>query len=294
MKRTNRFLSILLALCLVLGMAPCAAFAANGSHPFTDVATNAWYSDAVQYVYEHDMMKGTGSTKFSPDIVATRGMIVTVLYRLEGTPSVSKAHFADVPAGQWYTDAVNWASTNDIVNGYPNGNFGPNDPITREQLVTILYRYAEHKRYGSKIVDDMAEYSDRDAISSYANKAMDWAVAFDIIDGTNQKKLEPAGRATRAQVAVILTRFCKYCVYRCTVAFDLNYDGAGIDCETYLVAGQGIPSLPVPNSRSGYTFDGWYTAPVGGSEFTAGTVVTADMTVYAHWSAVSSDGSGKS
>lgn len=291
MERTNRFLSILLMLCLVLGLMTGTAFAANGNHSFTDVAANVWYSDAVQYVYEHDLMKGTGGTKFSPDIAASRGMIVTILHRLEGTPSASKAHFADVPAGRWYTDAVNWASANDIVNGYPNGNFGPNDPITREQLVTILYRYTQHKRYGTRSVDYMTEYSDGDAVSSYANKAMVWAVAHDIIDGTDQKKLEPAGKATRAQAAAILMRFCKYYAYRCTVTFDLNYDGGGIDCEAYFVEGQGISSLPVPNSRSGYTFDGWYTAPVGGSEFTVGTVVTSDMTVYAHWSATSSDSS---
>ena len=139
----KRFLSSLLVLCMAMTFLPASAAAASVS-PFGDVQSTDWYYDEVQYVYENGLMSGTSATTFSPDATTTRGMIVTILHRLEGTPAVSTSGtFADVAAGQYYTDAVEWASANGIVGGYGNGRFGPNDPITREQLAAMMYRYAD-------------------------------------------------------------------------------------------------------------------------------------------------------
>ena len=138
----KRFLSSLLVLCMAMTFLPASAAAASVS-PFGDVQSTDWYYDEVQYVYENGLMSGTSATTFSPDTTTTRGMIVTILHRLEGTPAVSTSGtFADVTAGRYYTDAVEWASANGIVGGYGNGRVGPNDPITREQMAAILYRYA--------------------------------------------------------------------------------------------------------------------------------------------------------
>ena len=113
--------------------------------PFTDVPTSAWYYDAVEFVYERGMMAGTGNNQFSPNVTTTRAMIVTILYRLENQPAAGSSSFTDVPAGQWYTNAVTWAAANGIVGGYGNGRFGPNDTITRVQMAVILYRYEKFK-----------------------------------------------------------------------------------------------------------------------------------------------------
>lgn len=205
----KRLLSTLLALCMVLTLLPNAMYAASSTNQFTDVPSTAWYSSAVQYVYEHGMMVGTSSTKFSPNIPTSRGMIVTILHRLDGIPSVSGRAFADVPSGQWYTDAVAWASANEIVKGYGNGNFGPNDSISREQMATILYRYAEYKGYDTGITGSVATFPDGGQTSSWAVDAMNWAVGVRLIQGTDKNILDPAGGATRAQAATILMRFCE-------------------------------------------------------------------------------------
>ena len=178
--------------------------------PFTDVAADSWYADSVRYVYEHDLMGGTGEGRFSPDLTTSRAMIVTILYRLEGSPAVTGGtSFADVTAGQWYSDGVAWASANGIVTGYSNGSFGPNDTITREQMAAILYRYARYKGYDLSARADLGSYSDAVQVSSYAADAMGWAVGSGLITGTSGTTLSPAGSATRAQAAVILARFCQ-------------------------------------------------------------------------------------
>ena len=178
--------------------------------PFTDVANTAWYYDAVAYCYENGMMAGTSSTTFDPNSTTTRGMIVTILHRLEGTPDVTTSSgFADVAAGLWYTDAVDWAAANGIVGGYGDGNFGPNDTITREQMAAILYRYAQYKGYDMTASADLSGYADVSEISSYAVPALQWANAEGLIEGTSATTLSPKGSATRAQVATILMRFCE-------------------------------------------------------------------------------------
>ncbi len=175
---------------------------------FSDVATDAWYYDAVRFVVSLGLFEGTGGGRFSPEAAMTRAMLVTVLYRLEGSPAVSGANpFADVEDGQWYTDAVVWANQNGIVTGYGDGLFGTNDNITREQLAAILYRYAEYKGYDVSAAADLAGYSDAGSVSSWAEAAMRWASAEGLITGVTATSLSPSGNATRAQVAMILMRF---------------------------------------------------------------------------------------
>ena len=178
--------------------------------PFTDVPQGSWYYEAVGYVYEHGLMSGTGGSLFSPDMTTSRAMIVTILYRLEGSPAVTAANsFGDVAAGQWYTDAVLWANANGIVTGYDNGMFGPEDTITREQMATILFRYAGYKGYDVSARADLSGYTDAGQVQPYAAQAMGWVVESGIINGTTATTLSPGGSATRSQAAVILARFCQ-------------------------------------------------------------------------------------
>ena len=204
MKRA-RYLSALTALCLALALLPGTAFAAG---TFADVPDAAWYSQAVQYVSEHNMMGGTGGSAFSPNSPTSRGMLVTVLHRMEGTPSASGAAFTDVPAGQWYAPAVAWAGANGIVTGYSDGSFQPNAPVTREQLAAILYRYARYKGYRVTASGDAAAFPDGDRVSAYAVDAVNWAVGTGLLQGSDHM-LAPNGGATRAQTATILMRFCE-------------------------------------------------------------------------------------
>lgn len=175
--------------------------------PFTDVAENAWYADAVQYVYEKGIMNGTSATSFSPNETTTRGMIVTMLHRLEDTPSAISSGFTDVSAGAWYADAVAWAAANGVVNGISDSSFAPETAITREQLATILYRYAQLKGYDVSVSGDLSGYADASQISEYAITAMQWANENDLITGNTATTLNPQGNATRAEVATILMRF---------------------------------------------------------------------------------------
>lgn len=285
MTKAKRFLSMLLAVCLVLGLIPTMAFAANGTHPFTDVSNTAWYSDAVQYVYEHDMMVGTSSTKFSPDSPTSRGMIVTILHRLEGLPSATGTAFTDVPSGQWYTNAVAWASANNIVNGYGNSKFGPNDPITREQMAAILYRYAEYKEYDTTITGSAAVFSDGKFVSSYAVDAANWAIGVGLLQGVGNNTLSPAGRATRAQVATILMRFCEDVVpdVYYTVTFNANADDVeNLPVPQTVKAGECSVEPAVP-FRAGYTFEGWFTDALGTTKYDFATPVTSDIDLFAQW-----------
>lgn len=177
---------------------------------FDDVAAGAWYEDSVRYVAEKGLMTGTSSTNFSPSITTTRGMLVTILYRLEGSPSVSGGSaFSDVASDQYYANAVAWAAAKGIVTDYGEDTFGPNDPLTREQLAAILCRYAAYKGYDVTSKADLSGYSDMAQIGSYAEEAMTWANAAGIISGTSTTTLSPTESATRAQVAVMLMRFCE-------------------------------------------------------------------------------------
>ena len=176
--------------------------------PFTDVHEGDWFYEEVLYAYENGLMNGVGDNRFAPNSATTRGMLVTILYRLEGEPAVTgEADFDDV-GDTWYTDAVIWAAANDIVNGIGDNQFGPENTLTREQLVTMLYRYAQNKGYDVTASADLSGYPDADKIQSWAQEAMTWAVAEGIVEGMDGN-LNPAGSATRAQIATILMRFCE-------------------------------------------------------------------------------------
>ncbi len=183
------------------------------SNPFVDVPDNAWYYDAVKYVNENGLMTGTGANTFEPNLTTTRGMLVTILYRLEGSPTIENEiggyPFKDVDAGAWYATAVYWARMHGIVTGYSDELFGPNDTITREQMATILYRYAQYKGYDTTGKADLSKYTDAAQVSSYAEEAVRWANAEGLINGTSATMLSPKSDAIRAQVAAILTRFCQ-------------------------------------------------------------------------------------
>ena len=183
------------------------------SLPFTDIADNAWYADAVRYVYKHGLMAGTSATTFAPDVTTSRAMIATILWRMAGSPVVNYAMtYTDVAQGQWYSEAVRWATSEGIVGGYGNGLFGTNDPITREQFAAMLYRFAQEQGYDVSIGENtnILSYTDVADLSEYAISAMQWAVGAGIINGTGDgSTLTPQGQATRAQAAVMLTRFCE-------------------------------------------------------------------------------------
>lgn len=180
------------------------------SLPFGDVKSGDWFYNDVKYVYDKGMMAGTAADVFAPNATTTRAMIVTILYRLEGSPAVTGGSvFTDVPDGQWYTDAVKWAAANQIVNGTSATTFAPNAPITREQMAAILYRYAQYKGYDVSGKADLSGYADNGQVSAYAKDALAWANAAKLINGVTNTTLDPQGSATRAQVSAILHRFCE-------------------------------------------------------------------------------------
>ena len=175
---------------------------------FNDVAETDWFYEAVMYAVQNGLFSGTSSTTFDPNDDMTRAMLVTVLYRLEGEPEITGSNaFDDVIDGQWYTDAVIWASENEIASGYGGGLFGTSDSVTREQMATILYNYAVHKGYDMTAAADLTAYNDASDISSWAEAAMGWANGMGLITGVTDTTLDPSGSATRAQVATILMRF---------------------------------------------------------------------------------------
>ena len=177
--------------------------------PFTDVADSAWYRSDVAAVYEAGLMTGTSATTFAPDQDTSRAMIVTILYRLEKEPAVTGGNtFTDVAEGAWYTDAVTWAQDSGIVTGYTETTFGPNDPITREQLATILYRYAQAKGVDVSVGEDtnILSYNDISDLGQWAMSAMQWACGAGLISGDNNGNLLPKNTAARSQVAAVLHR----------------------------------------------------------------------------------------
>lgn len=177
--------------------------------PFADVAEDSWYYSAVAFVYDRGYFSGTGADAFSPNSPMNRAMVATVLHRISGSGTVSGgATFTDVPAGQWYSDGIAWASANGVVNGMGDGLYAPEMSVTREQLVTMLYRY--EKDYRKVTVSGRGELSafpDGEAVSAWAQEAMSWAVGAGLLQGRNSGELDPSGTATRAEVATILQRF---------------------------------------------------------------------------------------
>ncbi len=178
--------------------------------PFTDVNEGDWFHDAVRYAYDNGLMDGVGEGQFAPNATTTRAQLVTILYRLAGEPAVAgDVGFTDVVAGQWYTDAVAWAAQKGIVNGISETEFAPSGDLTREQLATILFRYAESAGYDVSAQADLSGFPDAGDIQSYATEALSWAVAEGLLQGFEDDSLQPGGTATRAQIATILMRFCE-------------------------------------------------------------------------------------
>lgn len=177
--------------------------------PFTDVSTSDWFYDDVAFVYENGLFSGTDSRSFSPNASMTRAMLVTVLYRLEGEPTLTgRSSFTDVRSGAYYEKAVIWAAANGIVTGTDSTSFSPDAKVTREQLAAILYRYAQYRKLDTDASAKLNSFTDADSVSAYASEALGWAVSESLINGASGK-LMPKGDATRAQVAAILHRFVK-------------------------------------------------------------------------------------
>lgn len=203
MKNLKRLGSLFLTLALILGLCSTAC-AAEEDTVFSDVAANAWYVGAVEYVRDNGLMSGTSDTTFSPNGTMTRAMLAVVLYRMAGSPAVSGSDsFTDTADGTWYANAVLWASGEGVMSGYGGGLFGTNDPVNREQIAAILWRYA-----GSPAAFGVAvPYADEASISAYAVSAAAWARENGFINGIDGNRFAPKSNATRAQVATVLMNY---------------------------------------------------------------------------------------
>lgn len=190
---------------------PCDGGKDCPSAPFTDVDTAKWYHLSVDYVLTHKIMNGVSSRAFAPNANLTRGMLVQILYNMEGKPKGTAANFPDVQADAWYAEAVGWAAANKVVTGYADGTFRPNDAVTREQAAAILYRYAQSKGIDVSVGENtnILSYVDVQQASEYAIPALQWAVGAGVLNGKNDSRLAPTGTATRAEIAAIMQRWCE-------------------------------------------------------------------------------------
>ena len=190
---------------------PCDGGKDCPSAPFTDVDTAKWYHLSVDYVLTHKMMNGVSSRAFAPNANLTRGMLVQILYNLEGKPKGTAANFSDVQTDAWYAEAVGWAASNKVVTGYADGTFRPNAAVTREQAAAILYRYAQSKGIDVSVGENtnILSYVDVQQASEYAIPALQWAVGAGVLNGKNGGRLAPTGTATRAEIAAIMQRWCE-------------------------------------------------------------------------------------
>jgi len=200
----KKILSLFMVCLLVITCALPAQAAAEDTG-FADVAADSWYAEAVTYCRDNQLMSGVGGSRFNPGGDMSRAMLATVLYRIAGEPEAAAANpFTDVPNGQWYTDAVIWADENRYATGYGGGIFGTNDPVSREQIAAILWRYA-----GSPTAERGTDFADESAIASFASAAVDWARANGIVSGKGENRFDPKGHATRAEVATVLMNYHK-------------------------------------------------------------------------------------
>ena len=200
----KKITALFMTIALLLAMSITASAAVNDTG-FSDVDADAWYAEAATFCRDHHVMNGTGTTTFSPNSTMTRAMLAVVLYRVAGSPAVTGASpFQDAANGSWCADAVIWANQNHIVSGYGNGLFGANNAVTREQIATILWRYA-----GSPSAERGIDFADENIIASYASSAVDWARANGVVGGKEENLFDPKGDATRAQVAAILMRYIR-------------------------------------------------------------------------------------
>lgn len=205
MKLWKRLSAFFLAAACTLTLS-LPAFAAVEDTGFADVNPGDWYADEVVYCRENGLMAGTGDTMFSPNDSMSRGMLATVLYKLAGSPSLEGEDlgypFADVPGDSWFADAVYWARLNGVAAGYDADTFGPNDPVTRQQMVTMLWQYE-----GRPAADPGTDFADEAAIADWASTAVDWARESGFVSGVGENRFNPEGTATRAQAAIVLTGY---------------------------------------------------------------------------------------
>lgn len=226
----KRLFALALSVMMVVTLTPMMSFAV-GRIGFRDVDTIAWYAPAVEYVASSGIMSGVGSNRFEPESNVTRGMIVQMLYNLEGRPvGAADSGFSDVAPGAWYSSAVNWAASKDIVGGYGNGRFGPEDSVTREQTAVMLRKYGKYKNYNTfyKSVLEMwslRNYPDSDDISSWAFDSMDWALSKKILSGFDDGSIRPNETATRAQIAQIFRNYVENIVKKGVIKTK-NEDGS--------------------------------------------------------------------
>ena len=178
-------------------------------NPFSDIKEDDWFFEDVRYVFDNGLMSGVDMKKFAPEESLTRAMLVTILYRFEGSPETGTFKFSDVPRGMWYTKGVDWAAYNGIVSGVGDGNFEPDSPITREQIATIFYNYTKFKQMDISARKELTQFTDFNKISSWANASLEWAVASGLIGGKGNNTLDPLGNATRAETSAIIKRFAK-------------------------------------------------------------------------------------
>lgn len=232
MKKETFFLSgtlVLLGLICVVVLAGFikekADVRAANEVAFSDVNEEDWYYEDVLYAVDEELMNGISDTEFSPEDTTTRGMIAVILWRLDGSPVKTAKAFTDVKRDDYYFDAVAWAFENQIISGYSETTFGPEDAITREQLATMMYRYALYKKYDVSAQKSLDGYTDVNQISDYAVLAFQWVNANDIITGTSESTLTPQGDALRCQVAAILKRFCEKYTPLETTKKEPNYIG---------------------------------------------------------------------
>ena len=190
---------------------PCDGGKDCPSAPFADVDTAKWYHESIDYVLKHSMMNGVSGTSFAPNSNLTRGMLVQILFNLEGKPQSASASFSDVKADAWYAKAVGWAAANKVVTGYTDGTFRPNAAVTREQAAAILYRYAQSKGIDVSVGENtnILSYADAMQASEYAIPALQWAVGAGVLNGKGGNLLAPTGTATRAEIAAIMQRWCE-------------------------------------------------------------------------------------
>ncbi len=231
MKNIRKLISFLLAAVMLIASVGCALAAGN----FLDVAAGSWYEDAAEYCFEHGLISGTGSGKFSPGMNLSRGMLAMILWRNEGSPVAEKASFADVKAGSYYEAAVGWATEAEIVAGYGNNRFGPDDDIERQQLAAMLYRYAEYKGEDVTVAGG-APFADDELISNYAKTPVAWAREKGIISGKGNNRFDPTDKATRGEAATMVYRY---------LTMD-DGETPGTDEENFGGSGGGTTPTPAP------------------------------------------------
>ena len=204
--RTRSLLGIIVILCMVLSITPLTA---SAEQIFTDVSEDAWYGEAVNFCYNWNLVNGTSANRFSPNATLNRGMMVTILYRWEGTPDVSGLDnpFPDVSEGTWYTNAVKWANANNIVTGYSNGKFGPDDAVTKEQLAVILHRMGEEVGLVPPAVSGGVAFTDINQVGDWSYEAVSTLNKLGMFMDIPSDKFGPQTPATRAEVATIFYRY---------------------------------------------------------------------------------------